>query len=83
MRDGVVILNGARGGLIDEDALYDALAGGKVSACWLDAYSSEPYAGRLVTCEQALLTPHIGTYTQECRLSMEREAVANLLRDLE
>jgi D-3-phosphoglycerate dehydrogenase len=82
MRDGVVILNSARGGLLDEDALYDGLTSGKISACWLDVFPAEPYSGKLASCPQALLTPHIATYTKQCRLSMEMEAVNNLLKDL-
>jgi D-3-phosphoglycerate dehydrogenase len=82
MRDRVVILNSARGGLIDENALYDGLVSGKIGACWLDVFRTEPYSGKLAACPQALLTPHIATYTKQCRLSMEIEAAGNLLRDL-
>lgn len=82
MQDGVVILNSARGGLIDEDALFQGLQSGKIQACWLDVFSREPYTGKLVQCDNALLTPHIATYSKQCRLSMESQAVSNLLRDL-
>ena len=82
MRDGVIILNSARGALINEDALCAALDSGKVRGCWMDVYQDEPYKGRLVSYGQAVLTPHIATYTRQCRLSMETEAVENLLRDL-
>jgi len=83
MRDGVIILNGARGELVDEDALIKALETGKVSSAWFDVFRQEPYAGRLCDFEQVLLTPHISTYTRQCRLNMEMAAVKNLLRDLE
>jgi D-3-phosphoglycerate dehydrogenase len=82
MRDGVIILNSARGELVDEDALHDGLMSGKVAACWLDVFLFEPYAGKLLSCPQALLTPHIATYTKQCRLTMEKDAVCNLLKDL-
>jgi D-3-phosphoglycerate dehydrogenase len=83
MKDGVVVLNSARGGLIDENALAAALDSGKVGGVWLDAFWEEPYHGRLTQYQQALLTPHTGTYTRQCRLDMETAAVRNLLRDLE
>lgn len=82
MRDGVIILNSARGGLINEQALYHALQNGKVSAFWGDALWTEPYNGILCKCENAILTPHICTYTNSCRNDMEMQAVKNLLRDL-
>lgn len=83
MKDGVIILNSARGGLINEKGLYDALKSHKVSAFWGDALWQEPYDGLLKGCENATLTPHISTYTKKCRESMEMQAVKNLFRDLE
>lgn len=82
MKDSVIILNSARGKLINEDALYKALKNGKVSAFWGDALWEEPYDGKLCGCENAILTPHISTYTKSCREDMERQAVENLIRDL-
>jgi D-3-phosphoglycerate dehydrogenase len=80
--EGAILLNGARGELVDEEALVAAVESGRLSGVWLDAFWQEPYEGRLVECEQVLMTPHMGTYTRQCRLSMETSAVANLLRDL-
>lgn len=82
MMPGVLLLNSARGELVDEGALVAALESGKVAGAWFDAFWEEPYAGRLTEFEQVLLTPHVGTYTRQCRLSMESAAVENLLRDL-
>ena len=82
MRKGVILLNSARGKLVDEDALIEALDSGRVGAAWFDVFWEEPYHGRLTQYEQVLLTPHISTYTRQCRLSMEVVAVKNLLRDL-
>ena len=83
IRKGVILLNSARGELIDEDALIEALDEEIVNAAWFDAFQEEPYFGRLTDYEQVLLTPHISTYTQQCRRSMEETAVRNLLRDLD
>ncbi len=82
MKPGALLLNSARGELVDEDAIIDALEMGKIAGAWFDAFWEEPYIGPLTRFEQVLLTPHVGTYTQQCRLSMESSAVENLLRDL-
>lgn len=82
MREGVVLLNSARGELVDEQALVAALESGRVGGAWFDAFWQEPYTGPLMRFEQVLLTPHVGTYTEQCRLDMESAAVRNLLRDL-
>lgn len=82
MKDGVIILNSARGGLVNEQALYDALKSNKVAAFWGDALWEEPYEGIIKECKNAILTPHICTYTTSCRASMEKQAVENLLGDL-
>lgn len=82
LRDGVFILNSARGTLINEDALYDGLQSGHIGGFWGDALWKEPYEGKMRECKNAILTPHICTYTMTCRESMESQAVENLLRDL-
>lgn len=82
MKPGTLLLNGARGGLVDEAALCAALDNGTVAGAWFDAFWEEPYTGPLTHYDQVLLTPHAGTYTTQCRRQMETEAVTNLLRDL-
>ncbi len=82
MKPGVLLLNGARGALVDEVALLNALESGIVGGTWFDAFWEEPYRGKLAQVDQAILTPHVCTYTEQCRLQMESEAVRNLLRDL-
>ena len=82
VKDGAVLLNSSRGAIINEDALYNALKSGKVSWYWGDVFWEEPYSGKITECENALLTPHISTYTAACREEMETQAVKNLLRDL-
>lgn len=82
INNGVIILNSARGKLIDENALINALDSGKVASAWLDVFPEEPYSGKLTEYDQVLLTPHISTYTVQCRRDMEMAAVNNLLCDL-
>lgn len=80
MKHGVFILNGARGALIDEESLMNALDSGKVAGVWLDAFNQEPYEGSIARYEQVIMTPHVGSYTYEGRLQMELDAVDNLIR---
>ena len=81
-KQGLILLNSARGELVDETALIRALQSGQVAKAWFDAFWHEPYKGPLLQFDQVLLTPHTGTYTRLCRLKMETEAVQNMLRDL-
>lgn len=83
MKPGAFLCNAARGGLLDEQALVRALDDGTVAGAWLDCFAVEPYNGPLCDRENVLLTPHVGSYTRECRLQMEMESVENLLKGLE
>ena len=82
MKKDALLINAARGGLIDEDALYDALSSGHLGGAALDCFEQEPYTGKLKHLDNILLTGHIGSYAQEGRIMMEREAVENLFREL-
>lgn len=76
------IVNVSRGGVIDEDALYDVLKSGKLTGAALDVFSIEPYDGKLCELDNVILTPHIGSYAKEGKLKMEVDAVMNLLSAL-
>lgn len=81
MKDGVVIVNTARGAVIDEAALADALESGKVGAVGLDVYEREPAVHeKLLRQERALLVPHLGTHTTETLAKMEAWAMENARR---
>jgi D-3-phosphoglycerate dehydrogenase len=69
MKDGVRIINCARGGLVDEEALANALASGKVSAAGLDVFVEEPLPAdnSLRSHERVVLTPHLGASTTEAQ----------------
>jgi D-3-phosphoglycerate dehydrogenase len=82
MKKGAGLVNLARGGMVDEDALHDALASGHLAGAGLDVYGEEPYRGRLCDLDTALLTPHNATLTVETRVAMETEAVDKALRFL-
>jgi D-3-phosphoglycerate dehydrogenase len=83
MRPGALLLNCGRAGLLDEAALCEALDSRLIAGAWLDTFNQEPYEGSLTQYPQVLLTPHVGSFTAECRRRMEMEAVDNLLEALE
>jgi D-3-phosphoglycerate dehydrogenase / 2-oxoglutarate reductase len=67
MRDGVRLVNAARGELLDEDALLEALQSGKVAAAALDVFNTEPYAGPLLELDNVIVTPHLAASTEEAQ----------------
>lgn len=83
IKKGALLVNTSRGGIIDEQALFEAIISGHISGACLDTFEKEPYVGPLTGLKQVILTPHIGSYAREARIRMEREAVDNLLKGLE
>lgn len=81
MKDGVRIINCARGGIIDEAALAAALASGKVAAAALDVFAIEPpdTGQALFTQESLSLTPHIGAATLEAQGRVGKEAAQTVI----
>ncbi|HYA09825.1 MAG TPA: phosphoglycerate dehydrogenase, partial [Gaiellaceae bacterium] len=67
MRDGVRLVNAARGALVDEEALLDALRSGKVAGAALDVFSAEPYSGPLLELDSVVVTPHLAASTDEAQ----------------
>jgi D-3-phosphoglycerate dehydrogenase len=83
MKDGVFIINTARGEMIDEDALYDALKSGKVAGAALDVYREEPYKGKLLELETAYFSPHLGASSKEAQERIGEELVKILKAELQ
>ena len=79
MKKGIVIINTARGAVMDESALVDALDAGIVSSVGLDVYEREPevHPG-LVKNDNVLLVPHMGTWTVETQTKMEEWTITNV-----
>ncbi|HPZ07942.1 MAG TPA: NAD(P)-dependent oxidoreductase [Candidatus Eremiobacteraeota bacterium] len=76
MKDGVFIINCARGGVIDEVALMEALKSGKVAGAALDVFETEPnYREEFRQFENVILTPHIGAATKEAQSRVGEEVV--------
>lgn len=82
MRSDVVLVNTARGCLIDEAALVDFLRRKPEAFGVLDTFREEPYAGPLSCLDNTLLTAHLAGYSKESRVSMETQAAENCLRGL-
>ncbi|HPH64616.1 MAG TPA: phosphoglycerate dehydrogenase [Kofleriaceae bacterium] len=82
MKRDAILVNTARGGLVDEAALLAHLQANAKAGAYLDCFEKEPYAGPLATLKNVVLTAHIGSYAREARLRMETEAAQNLLRSL-
>jgi len=82
MKEGVILINTARGNLIEEGALTKALLDGKVAWAALDVFKEEPYKGKLAEIDNVTLTPHIGSYAKEARIEMEIKAAENLIKGL-
>jgi len=85
MKDGVIILNCARGGVVDEKALLSALNSGKVAAACIDVFENEPVTenqAELIAHPNVSITPHIGASTDEAQLRVSTEIAENVINAL-
>ena len=82
MKENAILINTARGTLVDEEALFNAIKNKKITGAAIDAFKDEPYKGDLIKLDNVILTPHIGTATIETRIDMEREAATKLIKGL-
>ncbi len=77
---GAILINAARGALVDENALIEALTTGQLAAAGLDVFHNEPHFDkRLATLTNVFLTPHMGSATHETRKAMGDRAIDNIL----
>ncbi len=86
MKKGVMVINCARGGIINEEALYRAIESGKVAGAALDVFTTEPPGENpLLTLEQVIATPHLGASTKEAQTNVAvaaaNQIIAYLLHD--
>ncbi|MFL6857480.1 MAG: 2-hydroxyacid dehydrogenase [Allosphingosinicella sp.] len=80
MRSDAVLINTARGAIVDQEALIAALEAGRIAGAGLDVYPEEPHVDpRLVALEKVVLLPHMGSATVETRTAMGMKVVDNLL----
>ena len=80
MQKHAIIINSARGGIINEDDLYIALKENIISAAAVDVFEIEPYKGKLIELDNCLLTCHMGASTVDSRTDMEVQAIEEAIR---
>jgi D-3-phosphoglycerate dehydrogenase len=67
LKDGARIVNAARGNLVDDEALIEAIRSGKVAGAALDVFAEEPYSGPLLELDEIVVTPHLAASTEEAQ----------------
>ncbi len=83
MKPTVRIINVARGGIINEDALYDVLKAGKIAGAALDVFAKEPTDNkRYMEIDNCIVTPHLGASTEEAQIEVAREAAEIIVEAL-
>ena len=79
IKPGNYLINTARGGIVDHDALADALKSGHLAGAGLDVYPHEPHVPEaLLELENVVLLPHLGSANIEARTAMGMKALANI-----
>lgn len=83
MKQGVMVINCARGGIIDETALFKAIKEGKVKGAALDVYEQEPpFESPLLELDEVISTPHLGASTQEAQIHVAVDIARQMLSAL-
>jgi D-3-phosphoglycerate dehydrogenase len=82
MKTGAFLINTSRGGILDTEALYDALIQNHLGGAALDVYENEPYQGPLTRLDNVVLTAHIGASARQSRYLMELGAAEDCIRVL-
>jgi D-3-phosphoglycerate dehydrogenase len=80
MKPSSFLINTARGGIINEDDLFEILKSKKIAGAALDVFEEEPYFGLLKNFENVILTQHMGSCSNDCRADMETEAAEEVVR---
>lgn len=81
-KSDAVLINTARGGIVNELDLYEVIKGGKLGGAAVDVFELEPYVGPLQELERCILTAHLGSMSVDCRTRMEIESTEEAIRFL-
>ncbi len=82
MKKDAIIINTARGGIVNERDLYDVMKVGNLSGAAIDVFDIEPYNGKLQEIQRCILTSHMGSMSVDCRTEMEIKATEEAIRFL-
>jgi D-3-phosphoglycerate dehydrogenase / 2-oxoglutarate reductase len=82
MKEDAIIINTARGGIINEQDLYDVMQSNHLTGAAIDVFDFEPYNGILLEIQRCILTAHMGSMSVDCRTRMEIEATEEAVRFL-
>jgi D-3-phosphoglycerate dehydrogenase / 2-oxoglutarate reductase len=82
MKSDAIVVNTARGGIINESDLFDVMQAGHLSGAAIDVFGFEPYIGKLRDIQRCILTAHMGSMSIDCRTRMEIEATEEVVRFL-
>lgn len=82
LKKGVIICNSSRGSVINEKKIISYVKKKIIKKIWLDVFVNEPYFGEMSKFENIIMTPHIGSFTEETRKKMEFETIQNIIKNI-
>ena len=82
MKPDAIIINTSRGGIVNENDLFNVMKSEHLSGAAIDVFEKEPYDGPLKNIEKCLLTAHMGSMSVDCRIRMEKESTEETIRFL-
>ena len=82
MKDDALLINTARGGIVNEQELFEVVHSGHLAGIAIDVFEDEPYTGNFQKLDRCLLTSHMGSMSVDCRTRMEVEATEEAVRYL-
>ena len=80
MKSDALLINTSRGGIINENDLFEIMQSGHLGGAAIDVFQQEPYNGPLQKIDRCILTAHMGSMSVDCRTKMEIEATEEVVR---
>jgi len=82
LKKGVIICNSSRGSVLNEKEIINYIRKKIIKKIWLDVFNDEPYFGEMSKYKNIIMTPHIGSFTEETRKKMELKAIQNIINNM-